>query len=89
MKEFAIMCLVSFETEVYVAAENLPKAMEKLARGEVAGYNTDWPEEKFTPLEFINPQVWCETEQDYVPCNVIMFPVKEETSDEMEFEADE
>jgi hypothetical protein len=79
MKEFAIMCLVSFETEVYVDAENLPEAMEKLAAGDIVTYES--VQENFTPLDFIKPQVWDEEKEDYVPCNVIMFPVKDEVAD--------
>lgn len=102
MKQFAIMALVSFETEVYVEAENLPEAMEKLARGEdIYRYDgkfdnslasVTWDagiDVKYSALDFIKPQVWCEKAQDFVPCNVVMFPVKEEvTDDEMEFEAE-
>ena len=78
MKQFAIMCTVSFETEVYVDAENLPEAMEKLAQSDIVSYNGDDYVEKFTPLDFIKPQVWDESAGDYVPCNVVMFPVKGE-----------
>jgi len=82
MKTFAIMCHVAFETEVYVDAENLPEAMEKLARNEINTYDlSEETKEKFTPLDFIKPQVWSEEAGDYVPCNVIMFPVKEEVID--------
>lgn len=91
MQQFAIMCVVSFETEVYVDAENLPEAMETLKEGfGLATYEKmgDY-EEKFTPLDFIKPQVWCKEAQDYVPCNVVMFPVKEEITDEMEFEGED
>ena len=83
MQQFAIMCVVSYETEVYVDAENLPEAMYKLALGDVVTYNND-PEPKFTPLDFIKPQVWDEEAGDYVPCNVVMFPVKE-----IEFEGED
>lgn len=81
MRQFAIMCTVSFETEVYVDAENLPEAMEKLARGDIVSYNGDDYVEKFIPLDFIKPQVWDDDKRDYVPCNVVMFPVKEEIVD--------
>ena len=84
MQQFAIMCVVSFETEVYVDAENLPEAMEKLAAGDVVTYES--MQEKFTPLDFIKPQVWDDEAGDYVPCNVIMFPIKEEIVD---FEAED
>lgn len=89
MNQFAIMCVVSFETEVYVDAENLPQAMEKLARGNIHSYMDEY-EEKFTPLDFIKPQVWDEEAGDYVPCNVVMFPVKDEVRDDdvAEFEED-
>ena len=79
MKQFAIMCVVSFETEVYVDAENLPQAMEKLARADIVTYES--VQETFTPLVFIKPQVWDDEKDDYVPCNVVMFPVKEEVVD--------
>ena len=83
MQTFAIMCNVSFETEVYVDAENLPEAMEKLARNEINTYDlSEETGERFTPLDFIKPQVWSDELQDYIPCNVIRFPVK----DEVEFE---
>lgn len=91
MEQFAIMCIVSFETEVYVDAENLPQAMEKLARGEINDYRTiDVLEDgRITPLDFIKPQVW--DGEDFVPCNVIMFPVKEEVRDDdvAEFEGED
>ena len=80
MKQFAIMCLVSFETEVYVDAENLPEAMEKLSRGEISHLAATF-HQKFVPLDFIQPQVWDEEIDRYVPCNVIMFPVKDEVLD--------
>jgi hypothetical protein len=87
MNTYAIMVKVSFETEVYVDAHNLPEAMEKLAQGKNIGYidgvyiDNDI-KVKYEALDFIKPQVWSEELQDYVPCNVIMFPVK----DEVEFE---
>jgi hypothetical protein len=84
MKEFAIMCTVSFETEVYVDAENLPEAMEKLAVGKISHLAATF-HQKFTPLDFIKPQVWDEEAGGFVPCNVIMFPVKDEVVD---FEVD-
>lgn len=80
MQQFAIMCNVSFVTEVYVDAENLPEAMEKLACGDIVTYES--VQETFDPLDFVKPQVWDEEKEDYVPCNVVMFPVK----DEVEFE---
>ena len=90
MKTFAIMCTVSFETEVYVDAENLPEAMARLAKEGVCNelQGEYLPEVKFTPLDFIKPQVWEEDAGDYVPCNVIMFPVKEEVRDDAEFEVE-
>jgi hypothetical protein len=75
------MARVSFEAEVYVYAHNLPEALEKLARGDVVAHTTDM-EPKYEALDFIKPQVWSVELDDYVPCNVIMFPVK----DEVEFE---
>jgi hypothetical protein len=80
MKEFAIMCTVSFETEVYVDAENLPEAMEKLSRGEISHLAATF-HQKFVPLDFIKPQVWDEEAGDFVPCNIVMFPVKDEVID--------
>lgn len=80
MKQFAIMCIVSFETEVYVDAENLPEAMEKLRCGDIVTYDNDY-KANFVPLDFIKPQVWDDEKDDYVPCNVVMFPVKEEVVD--------
>lgn len=81
MQTFAIMCKVTYETEVYVDAESLPEAYELLAKGEeVTEASRD--NLKYEPLDFIKPQVWSEEVQDYIPCNVIRFPVK----DEMEFE---
>lgn len=80
MRQFAIMCTVSFETEVYVDAENLPEAMEKLAQGKISHLAATF-DQKFTPLDFIKPQVWSDELQDYIPCNVIMFPVKDEVAD--------
>ena len=77
MQQFAIMARVSFEAEVYVDAHNLPEALEKLARGDVVAHTTDM-EPKYEPLDFIKPQVWSEELDDYVPCNVIMFPIKDE-----------
>lgn len=90
MPSFAIMCNVSFETEVYVDADNLPEAMEKLSRSEDWAYDDPIAlEQKFTPLAFIKPQVWDAEVDDYVPCNVIMFPVKEDSGeDAAEFEED-
>jgi hypothetical protein len=81
MQTFAIMARVSFETEVYVDAHNLPEAMEKLAQGDITTYN-DNVTFKYDALDFVKPQVWSDELQDYIPCNVIMFPVK----DEVEFE---
>ena len=83
MQQFAIMCNVSFVTEVYVDAENLPEAMEKLACGDIVTYES--VQETFNPLDFIKPQVWDDEKGDYVPCNVVMFPVK----DEVEFEGED
>ena len=87
MNTYAIMVKVSFETEVYVDAHNLPEAMEKLAQGSNIRYIEgvvidDDIKIKCEALDFIKPQVWHEELDDYVPCNVIMFPVK----DEVEFE---
>lgn len=80
MQTFAIMCKVSYETEVYVDAENLLEAYELLSKGKINSF--EWVKEKYTPLDFIKPQVWSDELQDYIPCNVVRFPVK----DEVEFE---
>ncbi len=85
MQTFAIMARVSFETEVYVDAHNLPEAMEKLANGVDTSHGDPYDQGvaiKYEALDFIKPQVWSEELDDYVPCNVVMFPVK----DEVEFE---
>jgi hypothetical protein len=81
MQTFAIMCKVTYETEVYVDAENLLEAYEFLAKGE-AVTEASRDNLKCEPLDFIKPQVWSDELQDYIPCNVIRFPVK----DEVEFE---
>lgn len=79
MQTFAIMCKVTYETEVYVDAENLLEAYEALN-----GKDDQIPVEacrdnlKYEPLDFIKPQVWSDELQDYIPCNVIRFPVKDE-----------
>lgn len=83
MQTFAIMCKVTYETEVYVDAENLLEAYEALAdKTPVDATEASQGNLKYEPLDFIKPQVWSEELQDYIPCNVIRFPVK----DEMEFE---
>lgn len=85
MQTFAIMCKVTYETEVYVDAENLLEAYERLAKGEEEHLDSlEWFREnqKYEPLDFIKPQIWSEELQDYIPCNVVRFPVK----DEIEFE---
>lgn len=81
MQTFAIMCKVTYETEVYVDAENLLEAYEVLAKGE-AVTEASRDNQKYEPLDFIKPQVWSEELEDYIPCNVVRFPVK----DKMEFE---
>lgn len=76
MKTFAVMVTVSFEDEVYIQAENLPEAMEKLQGGEVFcdGEKHDfstWDERvgakvTYTPLDFIKPQVWSDEAGDFI-----------------------
>ena len=79
MQTFAIMCKVAYETEVYVDAENLLEAYRALAEGEYAGVTeAECGSLKYEPLDFIKPQVWSDELQDYIPCNVIRFPVKDE-----------
>lgn len=93
MTEFAIMCNVSFDTEVYVEADSLPEAMEKIAAGDYLSYLEPWLEDSITqkiaPLEFIKPQVWDDEKSEYVPCNVVMFPVKDEVDNEIDFEGED
>ena len=81
MQTFAIMCKVTYETEVYVDAENLLEAYQVLADAK-AVTEASRDNLKYEPLDFIKPQIWSDELQDYIPCNVVRFPVK----DEMEFE---
>jgi hypothetical protein len=84
MNTYAIMARVSFETEVYVDAHNLPEAMEKLANGVDSSHEDPYDQGvtiKYEALDFVKPQVWDEEKRNYVPCNVIMFPVKDEVLD--------